>query len=156
MLRRSFRYFSPSLAKFPFLALSLAAIAGFACAEPPRPPKADHPILGSWAFAVPGTNCQETYSMRPNGTTLVTSGEEVTESVYEVDDKASPKGFFKITDVIVRGNGKKDCSGEVTQVGQKATNYIRFDPSGDTMIMCRDESLNSCFGPLRRVRGQNT
>src|SRR5215470_1992743 len=101
MLRRRFRHFIRSLAKCPFLALSLAAIAGFACAEPPRPPKADHPVLGTWAFAVPGTNCQETYSIRPNGTTLATSGQEVTESVYEIDDKASSKGFFKTTDVIV-------------------------------------------------------
>ena len=139
-----------------FLALSLALIATLANAEPPRPPKANHPILGTWTFAVPGTNCQETYYMRPNGTTLVTSGEEVAESVYEIADEASPKGFYKTTDVIVKGNGKKDCSGEVTQVGQKATNYIRFDPSGSVMIMCRSESMDACFGPLRRVRGQDT
>jgi hypothetical protein len=142
--------------KSPFLAFSLAFIASLVNAEPPRSPKANHPILGTWTFAVPGTGCQETYYMRPNGTTLVTSGEEVVESVYEIDEKPSPKGFFKTTDKVVKGNGKKDCSGEVTQVGQKATNYIRFHPSGDIMIMCRDESLNACFGPLRRAGGQDT
>jgi hypothetical protein len=138
------------------LAASLAVIASLANDAPPRAPKADHPIFGAWTFTVPGTNCEETYHMRPNGTTLVTSGEEVTESVYEIDDEAGPKGFFKTTDQIVKGNGKKDCSGDVTQVGQKTTNYIRFHPSGDMMIMCRDESLNACFGPLRRAREQNT
>ena len=137
-------------------AISLAIIASLANAAPPRPPKANHPIFGTWTFAVPGTNCQETYYMRPNGTTLVTSGDEVTESVYEIDDEANAKGFFKTTDEVVKGNGETDCSGEVTKVGQKSTNYIRFLPSGDMMIMCRDESLNACFGPLRRARGQDT
>jgi hypothetical protein len=127
--------------------------ASLATAAPPRAPKTDHPFLGTWAFVVPGTNCQETYYIRPNGTTLVTSGDEVIESVYEVDDEAGAKGFFKFTDQVVKGNGRKDCSGEVTPVGQKTTNYLRFNPSGDVLIMCRDESMNACFGPMRRVKG---
>jgi hypothetical protein len=131
-------------------------VATAANAGPPHAPKRDHPILGTWIFAVPGTNCHETYYIRPDGRTLVTSGEEVAESVYQIADEPSPKGFFKSTDKTVKDNGKKDCSGVVTPVGQESTNYIRFHPSGDMMIMCRDESLNACFGPLRRDRGQDT
>ena len=137
-------------------AVILLFAAGLAWAAPPRVPKPDHPILGAWTFLVPGTNCQETYYMRPDGTTVVTSGAEVTESAYEIDDMAGPKGLFKMTDEIVKGNGRKGCAGEVTQVGQKSTNYIRFDPSGNVMIICRDETMNACFGPLRRARGQST
>ena len=142
--------------KSSFFAIALALVACLANAEPPRPPKANHPIIGAWTFEVPGTGCHETYYLRANGTALVTSGDEVVESVYEIDDEASPKGFYRITDEAVKGNGKKDCSGEVTKAGQKATNYIRFRPAGDMLIMCRDESLNACFGPLRRARGQDT
>ena len=137
-------------------AVTLVLVACLAQAAPPRTPKADHPVLGSWTFVVPGTSCEETYHVRPNGTTLVTSAEEVTESVYEIDDTAGPKGLFRMTDEIVKGNGRKDCSGQVTETGQKSTNYIRFDPSGNVMIMCRDETMKACFGPLRRVRGQST
>ncbi|HZM47102.1 MAG TPA: hypothetical protein VFC14_19950 [Burkholderiales bacterium] len=142
--------------KYDLPAVTLVLVACLANAAPPRAPKPDHPILGSWTFLAPGTSCEETYHVRPNGTTLVTSAEEVTESAYEIDDTAGPKGLFKMTDAIVKSNGKKDCSGQVTAVGQKSTNYIRFDPSGNVMIMCRDESMNACFGPLRRVRGQAT
>jgi hypothetical protein len=130
--------------------------ASLAVAAPPRAPRPDHPVLGTWTFVVPDTGCQETYTIRPNGTTLVTSGEEVTESVFEIDDAAGAKGFFKTTDEVVKGNGKKDCAGEITRVGQKTTNYIRFNPAGDVMIMCRDEAGKACFGPLRRTRGQST
>jgi len=143
-----------AILKLQASAVSLVLVASLAPAAPPRAPKPDHPILGTWIFLVPGTHCHETYYMRPNGTTLVTSGEEVTESVYEIDDTLGAKGFFRSTDQIVKGNGKKDCAGAITPVGQKTTNYIRFDSSGDVMIMCRDESMKACFGPLRRVRGQ--
>jgi hypothetical protein len=135
------------------MGVALAVIATLVKAEPPRAPKPDHPILGTWTFAVPGTNCRETYFIRPDGRTLVTSGEEVSESIYQIDDEPTAKGFFKTTDKTVKDNGKKDCSGSVTPVGQESINYIRFHPSGDMMIMCRDESLNACFGPLRRDRG---
>ena len=51
--------------KSRFAALALMLAAGLALGAPPRTPKADHPILGAWTFMVPGTNCQETYYLRP-------------------------------------------------------------------------------------------
>lgn len=138
------------------LAIALAVVAGFANAEAPRAPKRDHPIIGTWTLMVPGTDCEETYFVRQDGTTLVTSGEEVAESVYEITDEPSAKGFFKNKDKIVKDNGGKDCAGEVTKVGAEVTNYIRFHPSKNLMIICRDESLDACIGPLYRVGGQDS
>jgi hypothetical protein len=138
------------------LAVILAVLAGLVAAEPPRRPKSTHPIIGTWAFMVPDTDCEETYYMRRDGTSLVTSGEEVSESVYQIDDELSAKGFYKSTDKLVKDNGKMDCSGEVMKVGNEVTNYIRFHPSGDMIIICRNESLDACFGPLHRVQGQNS
>jgi hypothetical protein len=138
------------------LVFALSFVAGLANADPPHPPKRDHPIIGTWTLVVPGTDCEETYYMRQDGTTLVTSGEEVAESVYEIDDEPSAKGFFKSKDRLVQDNGKRDCSGEVSKVGSEVTNYIRFHPSGNLMIMCRDESLTACIGPLYRVGGQES
>jgi hypothetical protein len=142
--------------RLALLAVAVAASVGLVRADPPHRPKTSHPILGSWTFAVPDTDCEETYYMRQDGTTLVTSGDEVAESVYEIADEPSPKGFYKNTDRIVKDNGKKDCAGEVTKVGTEVTNYIRFHPSGNMMIICRDESLDACFGPLFRLGGESS
>jgi hypothetical protein len=137
-------------------AIAIAVLTGVAGAEPPHAPKTNHPVLGTWVFAVPDTDCEETYYVRQDGTTLVTSGEEVAESVFEIDDEASGKGFFKNTDRIVKDNGKPDCAGNITKVGTQVTNYIRFHPSGNMMIICRDESLEACFGPLFRLGGESS
>lgn len=131
------------------------ALSALALAAPPRT-RADHPFVGAWSFVVPGTSCQETYYVRPGGTVLVTSSEEVLETEYEIDDRPVRGGFFRLTDRVVKGNGRKDCLGQLTPVGQTTTHYVRFDPSGDVMILCRDASTRACIGPLRRVRGQAT
>jgi hypothetical protein len=139
-----------------FLAIGIAMLQSAAKAAPPHRPKTNHPILGTWVFAVPDTDCEETYYVRQDGTTLVTSGAEVAESVFEVDDEASEKGFYRNTDRIVKDNGKPDCAGNVTKVGTEVTNYIHFHPSGNMMIICRDESLDACFGPLYRLGGESS
>jgi hypothetical protein len=125
-------------------------------AAPPAPPAPDHPVLGTWKFTLPGGKCSETYTIRPDGTTLVTSGEEVAESNYEISAQPSAQGYYKWTDIITKDNGKKDCSGEVMTLGHEATNYIKLHPSGEAIIVCREESLKACFGPMVRMRGQKT
>ncbi len=119
-------------------------------------PAPTHPVLGSWTFVLPGTSCSEIYTFHADGTMFVTSGAEVSESTYEIAARPSSKGFYKWVDRITKDNGKKDCSGEETKVGASATNYIRFLPSGDELIVCQEESLDACFGPLERVEGMNT
>jgi hypothetical protein len=135
--------------------LALAAIATAAGAAPPRPTAKDHPIIGRWTISLPDGSCDETYTFRPDGTTLVTSGEEIAESVFEISAQPSSTGFYKWTDKLVKDNGKKDCSGEVTAIGNTVTNYVQFNRSGDVFIMCAKESLDQCIGPFRRVQGQS-
>ena len=138
------------------LAAAIAVAASLASAEAPRRPKTNHPILGTWIFAVPDTDCEETYYVRQDGTTLVTSGKEVAESVYQIDDEPSAKGYYKNTDRITKDNGKPDCAGDITKVGTEVTHYIRFHPTGDMLIICKDESLDACFGPLYRLGGESS
>lgn len=123
------------------------------CADGPRP---DHPIVGTWTFTLPNSKCAETYRFRSDGTTFVTSGEEVAESEYSITPDPSPSGFYKWVDTVAKVNGKNDCSGASTPVGDKATNFVRFDGSGERLVICQTESLDKCFGPLRRVRGQGS
>jgi len=113
----------------------------------------DHPILGGWSFEVPHSTCVETYIYRSNGTTLVTSAREVAESRYHISSRARPSGFFKMEDRIVQGNGRPDCGGGVSRIGSRITRYILFDANLDMMVMCVDESLDRCIGPLRRLPG---
>jgi hypothetical protein len=117
-------------------------------------PAADHPILGIWKLALPELRCSETYRFRGDGTTLVTSAEEISESEYSIPDKPSAKGFYRLEDRIVKDNGKKDCAGAIMKPGTRATNYIRFHPSKAIFLMCADETMNTCIGPFERVQGE--
>ena len=135
------------------LMLSLAILA------PPllaAPPKASHPILGIWKLTLPDGSCSEIYRFRGDGTSLVTSNEEVSESEFTILAEPSEKGFYRLDDKIVKDNGKLDCSGEVTKIGSKVTHFVHFHPSGALFLMCMAESLDACIGPFRRMQGQET
>lgn len=119
------------------------------------PPVASHPILGTWLLALPGVGCFETYRFRGDGTTLVTSAAEVSESTFTIPDRPSDKGFYKLDDTIVKDNGKRDCGGDITKVGAHATNYVLFNPSGTVFVLCTAESTEQCIGPFRRVIGRD-
>src|SRR5690349_24873464 len=123
------------------LLLLAAAFALPASAAPAVAPSASHPLLGIWVLSIPQLGCSETYHFRGDGTTLVKSAEEVSESEFTVAEKPSAKGFYKLQDKIVKDNGKRDCSGEITKPGTRATNYLRFHPSGARFVMCRDETM---------------
>ena len=75
------------------------------------PPAQNHPILGIWRLSLPEIGCSETYHFRGDGTTLVTSADEISESEFRIPDQPSEKGFYKLEDRIVKDNGKKDCAG---------------------------------------------
>jgi hypothetical protein len=133
------------------LGTGLAAAAAPAAAGSPS---ASHPLLGIWVLSIPQLGCSETYHFRGDGTTLVKSKDEVSESEFTVAEKPSVKGFYKLEDRVVKDNGKQDCSGEVMQIGTRATNYLRFHPSGARFVMCRDESMEACIGPFERMPAQ--
>jgi hypothetical protein len=140
--------------KLTGLLLLLAAFSQGAGAAPL--PTRNHPLLGIWKLDLPDIGCSETYHFRGDGTSLVTSAEEVSESEFKVADKPSANDFYRLEDTIVKDNGKKDCTGQVTKVGTRATNFIRFHPSGVLFLMCADESMKACIGPFERVPGQAT
>ena len=119
------------------LSLALMAGAGAGAAAAPAPLSAAHPILGIWRLTLPDGSCSETYRFRGDGTTLVTSADEVSESEFVIPAEPSARGFYKLEDRIVKDNGKKDCSGAIMKVGTKATNYIQFSPFRRTVFDVR-------------------
>ena len=143
-------------ARFSLLTSLVAAqfsLLPAAQAAPPAP-AANHPILGIWKLSLPDLGCSEIYRFRSDGTTLVTSAAEVSESEYRIPDKPSAKGFYKLEDRIVKDNGKKDCAGKIMKVGTQVTNFVRFHPSGTLFLMCSDETMQACIGPFERVEGE--
>jgi hypothetical protein len=118
-------------------------------------PRQDHPFIGTWVITLPENSCHEIYRVRHDGTTVVTSADEVSESEYTVSDKPSAKGFYKWSERVTRDNGKPDCSGHITKVGHESTNFIYFHPSVDTFFLCPREDTRYCIGPFVRLKGSN-
>lgn len=121
-----------------------------AAAEPPPAPA--HPIVGSWSWQVFGGPCRESLQYRANGSMRASSGEALTAWTYHISATPGPKGFYKLVETTTETNGKADCSGDVVADDNVAhTRYIQFSPARDRLIVCRDESLTACFGPLTRA-----
>jgi hypothetical protein len=131
--------------------LSLALLAQSTMAAPPA---SNHPILGIWMLTMPDGSCSETYRFRGDGTTLVSSAEEISESEFAIAAEPSETGFYKLEDRNIKGNGKKDCSGNIMKTGGKVTHFLQFHPSGNMFIMCVEETLDACIGPFRRMPGE--
>lgn len=132
----------------PALAAAALAVAAAAHATPLAD---DHPLVGTWKITLPGSGCTETYLVRANGTSLVTSAQEVSESEFDISATPSDKGFYKWVDKIVTDNGKPDCSGQITQAGHVATNYVLLRRDGRVFLMCEKEDVDTCIGPFVRV-----
>lgn len=112
---------------------------------------AQHPLTGNWAWTLPGKPCSETLKYRADGTRTSTSGEEITQSRYEISPMPSLLGFYRLVETITESNNKRDCSGDLHEAsGEPVIRFIQFNPKRDQFIVCREEELKACFGPLKR------
>ena len=138
--------------KLFFLAALLGSLAGAQAAEPSATPAPPHPLVGSWRWQLPGKACTETWHFHENGNRSGNSGEEVIRSHYEVSPLPSLLGFYRVSETVIESNGKPDCAGDLHQASEEpVTRFIQFSPKHDKLIVCREESLKACFGPLKRV-----
>lgn len=132
------------------LLISLLAWGGSASAQATDKPS----LTGTWQYQPRGTTCAEQYYFRSDGTMMVTSGKEVTESTYVLSDKAVGSGFYPFEMRVTQTNGKSDCRGNQTPEGQSTSTYLRFQGNGERLILCRDANLAACMGPLIRLKGR--
>lgn len=132
-----------------FLLSSLATLAGGSVNDA----AASHPLYGKWKWTYASNHCTETYDYRPDNTSIISSGEEQAESRFTISDKPDQKGFYRMTDVTTKSNGRAGCDGAAggTPVGDSAVIFIFFNPTKSEMIICQEPSFNACMGPLRRV-----
>lgn len=137
-----------------FMAVILGSFFSAHAAKPLTPAVASHPLIASWSWTLPGKSCTEQLHYRANGTRLSSSGEETTKSRYEVTRIPSLLGFYRLSETVTDSNGKRDCSGDLHEApGEPLTRYIQFSPKKDQFIVCREESLEACFGPFKRLPG---
>ncbi len=111
--------------------------------------RADHPLIGTWVITAPN-GCAESYSVRADGMATITSADEVAESQLTVSDQASQRGFFKWTEKVVKDNGKKDCSGQLGEVGRVNVAFIFLNQDKSQFAMCEREDRRACIGPFVR------
>ena len=105
---------------------------------------------------MPDGSCAETYRFRADGTSVVTSGEEVAETEFRITPKPSRKGFYEWVDTIVKDNGKKDCAGPDHRRRSQDHDVHPVRPGrAQRFIVCQAESHDACFGPLRRIGGED-
>ena len=139
------------------LALALASIVASAAPPaanaPSAPLRADHPFLGAWQLTRQDDDCAEIYRVDRSGHTLITSADEVAQSVFTMSDQPSARGYYKWVDTLVKDNGKKDCWGQITKPGKTSTRYVMMNPAHDRFIVCIAEDGKQCFGPFVKLEG---
>ena len=137
--------------KFLHVALAFAS-AWAAPATAGAQPAENHPLVGKWTWTRSANQCTEVYEFRPDGTALVTSGDERTDNVYTVAPKPDARGFYKLELRVTKDHGGKDCADlERDDTGQRNVNHVRFEADGRSHLWCRKPNLETCFGPLKRM-----
>ncbi len=140
--------FAVALLSGPVIAQTAKPAARASSAAAP----AQHPLIGTWSWTLPGKQCSETWQYRADGRRLGTSGEEVTQGDYQVPAQPTAAGFYALTETVTNSNGKRDCSGDLHADGDESVlRFIQFSPKRDQFIVCKGASLEACFGPLKRM-----
>lgn len=143
--------------RFRLALFTLALAGGFtsviaATNTSPDPTTTSNLLAGTWQWTNVKNGCQETYIFAHDGSSHIVSGDEISEAHYQLSEKPSDKGFYKVTLKITEDKGGKDCSDDVSDsTGQEYTNYIAFHPSGKLYVVCEKETTDSCIGPLKRI-----
>ena len=113
---------------------------------------APHPIVGRWAWVLPGKSCGESLAYRADGTRSGNSGQEQTQSRYEISAIPSLLGFYRLSETVTQSNDKPDCAGDLhPSTGEPVTRFVQFSPKHDQFIVCKQEELKACYGPLKRM-----
>lgn len=103
---------------------------------------------------MPGKSCVETWQYRADGTRQLSSGDELSQARYEISAQPSLLGFYRLVETVTQASTKPDCAGDLHEAtGESLTRYLQFSPRHEQLIVCREESLKACFGPIKRVPG---
>jgi len=145
--------FIPLVFTVLFVQLTYITSIKTAIAEQLPVDQASNPLVGTWEWTNIKNGCNETYIFSTDGSSHITSGTETSTARYVLSEQPSGKGFYKVTLTIVKDHGGQDCSEEVVDnTGQEYINFLAFHPSGNQYVVCEKETIDSCIGPLKKMK----
>jgi len=115
-----------------------------------RPPAPGHPIIGTWTVTNFEGTCKDLWKFRADGTTQAVSGSEEATSEYEIADLADVPGAYRLVDTVTKTNGKPDCTGNRTPVGDRVVLFLLPTSSGGLMV-CISPDGRACMGTMIRA-----
>jgi hypothetical protein len=117
----------------------------------PRLPPSTHPLIGSWKVSAADGTCVESDTYGSDGRGNSKSGDEELVSEFDISVAPSEKGYYRLSDTIIQSNGKPDCTGRSTAVGDAALAFIQFSEDRKSYSMCWSEDKSSCFAEGHRL-----
>jgi hypothetical protein len=132
--------------------LLAASAAAVPAADGSKPLAGQPSIVGAWEWTRKSNQCAERFDFRPDGTLQVASGERRTDSTYRLAWAPEPNGRYRLTLVVTRESGGRDCTGvDADRSGRQREMFVLFGQSHQTMIVCESPAGADCLGPLKRV-----
>jgi hypothetical protein len=112
-----------------------------------------NPLQGTWEWVNIKNSCVEIYIFGIEQSGHITSGEETSIARYEIADKPTDNGFYKVKLSIVKDNGGKDCGESYEDnTGDVYNKFVIFHPSGNQYVSCDSEDIKDCVGPFKRIQ----
>lgn len=112
-----------------------------------------NPLQGTWEWVNIKNSCVEIYIFGVEQSGHITSGEETSIARYEIADKPTDNGFYKVKLSIVKDNGGKDCGESYEDnTGDVYNKFVMFHPSGNQYVSCDSEDIKDCVGPFKRIQ----
>lgn len=112
-----------------------------------------NPLQGTWEWVNIKNSCVEIYIFGVEQSGHITSGEETSIARYEIADKPTEHGFYKVKLSIVKDNGGKDCGESYEDnTGDVYNKFVMFHPSGNQYVSCDSEDIKDCVGPFKRIQ----
>lgn len=112
-----------------------------------------NPLQGTWEWVNIKNGCVEIYIFGVEQSGHITSGEETSIARYEIADKPTDNGFYKVKLSIVKDNGGKDCGESYEDnTGDVYNKFVMFHPSGNQYVSCDSEDIKDCVGPIKRIQ----
>lgn len=114
---------------------------------------ADNPLLGSWEWVNVKNSCREVYIFGSEGSSHITSGDEISTASYTIAGAPDSHGYYAVTLNIIEDKGGIDCGeGLENNSGESYRKYVMFHPSGNLYVSCDKPDTSSCVGPFKRLQ----
>jgi len=131
----------PRLLSFKILGVA----TGLALALPAAAESTAADVVGRWQWKPTSGSCTEIHEYFADGRLITHSGDEILESRYVIAQAPQGPGLFRVVSTTTGSNGKPDCLGKLTPIGNTATVYLRFNNAG-WFYTCAGANSMSCYG----------